>query len=236
MSDTCDRPPPPRNADSAVDLLGQNGLTAQLRCFEHHKPLRQDDAYPYRYPPDDNLVYYIEYRTCVGGPRLDIVALAGDVYLDMTVPDSPEFYYHDDDSWLQWVPDEQRPKKGSISLEVCNHPFLTDVSLWVTSEGLGWYPTHAINKLSPEFKTIAKWIFESTPRDRRIIRKRARLGEVEEESTAADLTIKGRMMKKRKIAKNLRAYTPGSRLFHRQKPAVSRVDRRAVLSMLDCLR
>ncbi|KIM77912.1 hypothetical protein PILCRDRAFT_605938 [Piloderma croceum F 1598] len=97
-----DQPPPPRNADSAVGLLDENGLTAQLRSFEHHNPLRRDNAYPYRYPPDDNLVFYIEYRTCVGGPRLDIVALVGDVYLDMTTPESPEFYYHDGNSWLQF--------------------------------------------------------------------------------------------------------------------------------------
>jgi hypothetical protein len=105
MPDTSsDQPPPPRNADSAVGLLDENGLTAQLRSLEHHNPLRRDNAYPYRYPPDDNLVFYIEYRTCVGGPRLDTVALVGDVYLDTTTPESPEFYYHDGNSWLHGFP------------------------------------------------------------------------------------------------------------------------------------
>jgi len=235
MSDTSsDRPLPPRNADSAVDLpIDENGLTAQLRSFEHHNPLRRDNAYPYKYPPEDNLVFYVEYRTCVGGPRLDTVALVGDVYLDTTAPDNPEFYYHDGNSWLRWIPDEQLLENGSISVELCHHPFLTDVCLWATRAGLGWYPTHTIQKdlrqykHSQAFKPIARWMLreeEPTPRELRIIRKRVRLGEVEEEGTAADLVTQGRV-KKRKITKNFRAYTPGSRpSFHRQKPVVSRFD------------
>jgi hypothetical protein len=142
------------------------------------------------------------------------------------------------------IPDEQLLEDGSISVELCHHPFLTDVCLSATRAGLGWYPTHTIQKDlrrykgSQAFKPIARWMFreeELTPRDLRIIRKRVRLGEVEEESTAADLVTKGPVMKKRKVAKNLRAYTSGSSpSSHRQKPAVSRFDRRAVLSMLDC--
>jgi hypothetical protein len=233
MSDTCDRPPPPRNADSLVGLLDENGLTAQLRSFEHHNPLRRDTAYPYRYPPpDDNLVFYIEYRTCVGGPRLDIVALVGDVYLDMTAPDRPGFYYHDGNIWSQWIPDEQHLEDGSISVELCHHPFLTDVCLWATRACLGWYPTHTIQKDlrhykdNPAFESIARWMLrevEPSPRALRIIRKRVRLGEVEDEDTAAGLAAKGRVMKKRRVATNLRANTSGSRpSSSRQKPAASR--------------
>ncbi|KIM77911.1 hypothetical protein PILCRDRAFT_90871 [Piloderma croceum F 1598] len=78
---------------------------------------------------------------------------------------------------------------------------------------------------------------ELTPRDLRIIRKRVRLGEVEEESTAADLVTKGPVMKKRKVAKNLRAYTSGSSpSSHRQKPAIAPFSTSAgfILSYRDC--
>jgi hypothetical protein len=143
-----------------------NGLSARLKSFQHHIPLYQDNAYPYTCPPDkSNLVFYIEYRGSSAPPVT--IGAVGDVYLD-TMPGNYKFYFRQDsNSWLQWIPDEKHLKKDTFAMDIYEHPFLTDIHLWVVETGLIWY---AVGKTpfrsSKAWKSISSWTFQDEPMGR----------------------------------------------------------------------
>lgn len=124
-------PPAPRNKDSSSGLSGSqsNDVTAHLRNFEHHIPLKHDVKYIYAVNPSSpNIVHFFEYRG-YGAPSSTLGAL-GDVYIDLT-QNSYSLYAKGGMGWGRW--------SGSGWFE---HPFLTDTVLWFSLESIVWiHPT-----------------------------------------------------------------------------------------------
>jgi hypothetical protein len=130
-------PPAPRNKDSSDGLTGPQGInvTACLRSFEHHIPLKHDAKYTYAADPSSpNIVYFFEYRG-YGVPSPMLGAL-GDVYVDRT-PDSYALYARGGLGWVRWaIP-------GWFE-----HPFLTDTILWLSLDSVVWIHPTMVDKHS----------------------------------------------------------------------------------------
>lgn len=130
-------PPPPRNKDSLLESPDSQvtKVSACLRSFEHHIPLKHDAKYTYAIDPSpSNIVYFFEYHGYDVPSR--ILGAMGDTYVDLT-HNSYVLYAKTTAGWVRWTPPA-----------VLEHPFLTDTILSLSLEGVIWDHPMMVDKHS----------------------------------------------------------------------------------------